>query len=319
MILLRVTCLRLPAITRLIFSRVYVSGLHGVVTRSIRGYDTRKLKLQIVAIVGRVLGGLLLSADLERIVCGGTSSNIHQGPVVNTAALEKFLLASKVIDQFGVVKVKCLPHDCLMYVRKHLPPAAEQLLEESIDRGAPQCTRDDEQHSCSDILLSSFPALTESTTALERIMGLTADNGSTIIDQLAKEVLEAVAMEAHASDRVRVRSAEEAHTGGTISTETVCDVVRNTVERMCIGSATAATPRPPHTARRQTRKYVKTKRKREQEVVGPVRSALDSFFADTIRLVAAMRSAASGASPLHHEVETALDDVLLALPASYKT
>jgi hypothetical protein len=87
---------------------------------------------------------------------------------------------------------------------------------------------------------------------------------------------------------------------------------------MCIGTASGAAvtqsvlpPLPPHTARRQTRKLVRTRRKLEQEAEGPVRVLLDAFFADARRLVAA---AFHHHHHQHHPLlASALHDVTLAL------
>jgi hypothetical protein len=116
------------------------------VTRSIRGYDTRALKQRIVGVVVSVLGGALLEPDFARIVRGGSGDdddddddgeqgNCEQEDTAR--ALETLMLALRVIDQFGVLKVRCLPHDSLMFVRRNCAPAAERLLDETFNRGAP--------------------------------------------------------------------------------------------------------------------------------------------------------------------------------------
>ena len=110
-------------------------------TRSIRGYDTRALKQRIVGVVASVLGGALLGPHFARIVRGGSGdadddeqNDCEQADAAT--ALENLLLALRVIDQFGVLKVRCLPHDSLMFVRRNCAPAAERLLDETFNRGA---------------------------------------------------------------------------------------------------------------------------------------------------------------------------------------
>lgn len=108
-------------------------GFHGVVTRSIRGCDTRALKQEIVTVVSSILGGTLTKSDYERIASGHVVDQASD--LINSGELEQFLLASKVIDQFGVVRAKSVPHQCLMFVRKNYHPTAEKLLQDTIDRG----------------------------------------------------------------------------------------------------------------------------------------------------------------------------------------
>lgn len=81
---------------------------------------------------------------------------------------------------------------------------------------------------------------------------------------------------------------------GNVSAQQLENVVRGAVEKMCVGTASTlladAQPHlPEHTARRQTRKYVKMKKKRAQEVDGPVRTALKSFFSEAASLVTTVR------------------------------
>ena len=119
-------------------TRTLHAGIHGFVTRSIRGYDTRALKQRIVGVVASVLGGALLGPHFARIVRGGSGDDDDKECEQEDAAraLEDLLLALRVIDQFGVLTVWCLPHDSLMFVRRNCAPAAVRLLDETFNRGA---------------------------------------------------------------------------------------------------------------------------------------------------------------------------------------
>jgi hypothetical protein len=280
------------------------------VTRSIRGYDTRALKQRIVGVVGSVLGGVLHRPHLAHIVRGtnhhASDGGLDQTTEEDVTALETLLLALRVIDQFGVLKAKCLPHDSLVFVRRNFPPSSEQLLDETF-----------------------HAALSEAATVLERLMGVgvtdVEDNSGAdlVIDRLVTAVLQTIAIDE------RPRSADAADTAVETQHQRrhqLVDVVRSAVEKMCIGTSagTAITrsvlpPLPPHTARRLTRKYVRTRRKHEQEVDGPVRVMLVAFFADAHRLVTDLRLHQDHAHLHPHQASdfiASLDDVDAALDAA---
>jgi hypothetical protein len=160
---------------------------------------------------------------------------------------------------------------------------------------------------------------------LERLMGLASPTGTSVIDRLTAAVLRTIALDSPPA-ATPPRKGDDGEGEGdygnaeeTTRRQQLVDVVRSAVEKMCIGTASGAAvtqsvlpPLPPHTARRQTRKLVRTRRKLEQEAEGPVRVMLDAFFADARRLVAAFHH---HHSPHQHHplLASALDDVTLAL------
>ncbi len=171
-------------------------------------------------------------------------------------------------------------------------------------------------------------ALNDSAVVLERLMGLASPTGTSVIDRLTAAVHRTIALDSppaatpprNGDDGGDGDGGDDGNAEETTRRQQLVDVVRSAVEKMCIGTASGAAvtqsvlpPLPPHTARRQTRKLVRTRRKLEQEAEGPVRVMLDAFFADARRLVAAFHHHHHHSHQHHPLLASALRDVTLAL------
>ena len=82
-----------------------IAGIYSFINTSIKGKDTRALKQGAIKTVASCFGGIVTLASLQDFVALAYPNNKR---LVDPKALERFLLASNVIDEFGIVRVNPL-------------------------------------------------------------------------------------------------------------------------------------------------------------------------------------------------------------------